>query len=175
MADQTHIEWPREIWMAERDEHDQGVVSAVLSEHATIARWEGDKEGDRDFHKYVDADIFESSERYWKERAEKAEAALASQATKDVLTERERQKSVEGWTEEHDDEHSNAEMSAAAAAYAFNAYTTSSFRAYAADPLGFWPWDIEWWKPTTPRRDLIKAAALILAEIDRIDRMEARP
>ena len=79
----TIIEWPREIWMAERDEHDQGVVNAVLSEHATVARWEGDKERDRDFHHYIDADIHESAERYWKGQIEserdarqKAEAAL---------------------------------------------------------------------------------------------------
>lgn len=62
------IEWPREIWMAERDDHDQGVVSAVLSEHATIARFEGDTEHDREFHRYVDGDIFDSSERYWRAR-----------------------------------------------------------------------------------------------------------
>jgi len=64
MSDTEPTEWPREIWMAERDEHDQGVVSAVLSEHATVSRWEGDKERDREFHRYVDADIHESAERY---------------------------------------------------------------------------------------------------------------
>ena len=35
------------------------------------------------------------------------------------------------------------------------------------------PWEDAWWKPTTPRRDLVKAAALILAEIERLDRMAA--
>ena len=67
MTDHEHpddqIEWPREIWMGEREEYDQGVVTAVLSEHATVARWEGDKERDREFHRYVDADIHESAER----------------------------------------------------------------------------------------------------------------
>jgi hypothetical protein len=28
----------------------------------------------------------------------------------------------------------------------------------------------EWWKPTNRRRDLVKAGALILAEIERLDR-----
>lgn len=70
MSEDPLKEWPREIWMAERDEHDQGVVSAVLSEHATVARWEGDKERDRDFHRYVDADIHESQERYFKSQLE---------------------------------------------------------------------------------------------------------
>jgi hypothetical protein len=77
MPDEQQIEWPREIWMAECEDHGQGVVSAVLSVHATVARWEGDKEREREFHRYVDEDIFETTERYWKERAEKAEAALA--------------------------------------------------------------------------------------------------
>lgn len=67
MSDPEPTEWPREIWMAERDEHDQGVVNAVLSEHATIARWEGDTERDREFHRYVDSDIHESTERYYRQ------------------------------------------------------------------------------------------------------------
>ena len=71
------LKWPREIWMAERDEHDQGVVSAVLSEHATVARWEGDKERDREFHHYIDADIFESAERYFKVQIEALQARVA--------------------------------------------------------------------------------------------------
>lgn len=64
------MDWPREIWMAERDENDQGVVRAVLSEHATVARWEGDEERDCAFHRYVDADIYESAERYHAGRRE---------------------------------------------------------------------------------------------------------
>lgn len=71
------IEWPREIWMAERDDHDQGIVSAVLSEHATVARFEGDTERERDFHRYVDADIYETAERYWKARVVAAYEAAA--------------------------------------------------------------------------------------------------
>ncbi|KAB2676748.1 hypothetical protein F9K85_09640 [Brucella tritici] len=33
-----------------------------------------------------------------------------------------------------------------------------------------WPWNAEWWKPSDRRRNLVKAAALILAEIERLDR-----
>ena len=84
MTDHEHpddqIEWPREIWMGEREEHDQGVVTAVLSEWATVARWEGDKERDREFHRYVDADIHESAERYYKARIAAAEAAAYRKA-----------------------------------------------------------------------------------------------
>lgn len=32
-----------------------------------------------------------------------------------------------------------------------------------------WPWDSKWWKPKTDREDLVRAAALIIAEIERID------
>lgn len=36
-----------------------------------------------------------------------------------------------------------------------------------------WPWDEHWWKSTTRRRDLVKAGALVAAEIERIDRLNA--
>ncbi|HHW2459226.1 TPA: AAA family ATPase [Pseudomonas aeruginosa] len=36
-----------------------------------------------------------------------------------------------------------------------------------------WPWDEQWWKPTSARRDLVKACALALAEIERLDRAAA--
>lgn len=104
-----------------------------------------------------------------------AQAVQDSQAVRDVLTERERQKSVEGWTPEHDDEHGTASMAAAAGCYAFSAASEyaenthwSNERFDAAEHL--WPWDREWWKPSTPRRDLVKAGALIIAEIERLDR-----
>lgn len=77
------IKWPREIWMAEREEHDQGVVSAVLSEHATVARFPGDRDREREFHRYIDADIYESAEKYWQTRVKNLEAMLAeARATK---------------------------------------------------------------------------------------------
>ncbi|MGS5046044.1 MULTISPECIES: hypothetical protein [unclassified Mameliella] len=77
MSDDLNLNWPREIWMAEREEHDQGVVTAVLSEWATVSRWEGDKERDREFHRYVDADIHESADKYWRARIATLEAQLA--------------------------------------------------------------------------------------------------
>ena len=30
-----------------------------------------------------------------------------------------------------------------------------------------WPWDAAWWKPATRQRNLVKATALIVAEIER--------
>lgn len=91
-----------------------------------------------------------------------------NRALRDVAAERRRQIEEEGWTPEHDDQHINGDMACAAAAYAFHAGTRERF--YAEDPLGFWPWDPSWWKPKDPRRDLVRAAALIIAEIERLDR-----
>lgn len=83
----------------------------------------------------------------------------------DVLLERLRQVEKEGWTPEHDDQHANFEMADAAGCYAHSA---AGWNTYAARDR--WPWSLEWWKPGVPRRDLVKAGALILAEIERLDR-----
>lgn len=93
-----------------------------------------------------------------------------------IMQERERQITVEGWTPEHDDTHILGELGSAAACYA----VPSRHRVFAANV--FWPWGAEWWKPTGAhddltdrRRDLVKAGALIAAEIDRIDRLITPP
>lgn len=93
-----------------------------------------------------------------------------SSALADVVAERRRQIAVEGWTPEHDDEHSNGEMALAAACYARHAIVPPAL----SDVPATWPWGASWWKPGDPRRMLVKAAALILAEIDRLDRAAAR-
>lgn len=90
-----------------------------------------------------------------------------SNAVQSVISERQRQQSVEGWTPEHDDEHTEGEMAEAAACYAMFA-NNQGFSV-----PGLWPWAREWWKQSGQRRDLVKAGALILAEIERIDRQEA--
>lgn len=77
MADEREIEWPEEIWLAELEEHHQGIGHVVLSEFATVSRWEGDQERDREFQRYVDADVYESAERYYKDQIAKMRAALS--------------------------------------------------------------------------------------------------
>jgi hypothetical protein len=107
-----------------------------------------------------------------REAAGYARAGLSSAAV-DVLTERQRQISVEGWTTEHDDRHPDGSLSMAAACYAAQAGTTLQSQEYSAAAVFVrvcWPWAPGWWKPSTPRRDLVKAGALILAEIERLDR-----
>ncbi|MFY3456975.1 hypothetical protein ACOTJD_09960 [Achromobacter xylosoxidans] len=90
-------------------------------------------------------------------------------AARDVLAERQRQISVEGWTPAHDDQHHLGQLASAAGCYAM--FT----QAYPpGDPVDFWPWARAWWKPSAgPRRNLVKAGALILAEIERLDRAAA--
>jgi len=99
--------------------------------------------------------------------------AAQTQAARDVLAERRRQVEKEGWTFEHDDEHDNQEMALAAVCYAFcYARPQPEWMPYGGPkkPPPWWPWGSGWWRPKSPRRDLIKAGALILAEIERLDR-----
>jgi hypothetical protein len=86
-------------------------------------------------------------------------------AIADVLSERRRQIEVENWTPAHDDEHDYGQMADAAACYALHAAGTPT-EHYER----FWPWSRSWWKPKDKRSDLVRAAALIIAEIERLDR-----
>lgn len=94
-----------------------------------------------------------------------------SKAIEDIITERQRQIEIECWTPEHDDEHVDGAIALAAASYAWSSvHKKISDTQTAGIPPGFWPWDWKWWKPKNPRRDLVRAGALIIAEIERIDR-----
>ncbi|MBJ9280394.1 ead/Ea22-like family protein [Citrobacter koseri] len=99
-------------------------------------------------------------------RIAELEARAFNPAILDVIAERQRQKSVEGWTSEHDDEHSDGEMALAASSYALYAHKKPIAPAIPYN----WPWEPKWFKQQGARRDLVKAGALILAEIERIDR-----
>jgi hypothetical protein len=92
---------------------------------------------------------------------------VRSQAARDVLAERDRQIEREGWTPEHDDEHGDGSMATAAACYALG----QSWVSGRNEAVSFWPWDDKWNKiGRDRRRNLVKAGALILAEIERLDR-----
>jgi len=104
-------------------------------------------------------------------------------AIDEIAVERRRQIEAEGWSTEHDDQHTTREMAEAAACYTtyyadmgyvFHTYGQERYQSGGAFP-GAWPWDKSWWKPKSPRRDLIRAAALIAAEIERLDRMTQNP
>lgn len=89
-----------------------------------------------------------------------------------ITAERQRQISQEGWTPEHDDEHDPGELCSAGAAYALNAgcvlYPLNG--TSLDEPPDCWMWDKKWWKPKDPLRDLVRAGALIVAEIDKLQR-----
>lgn len=104
-----------------------------------------------------------------------------SKAIDDVLAERKRQIEAEGWTAEHDDRHDDRSLASVAACYAQQyvgrawllGFEDGALR-YQTDTMpDYWPdsWAEEWWKPKSPRRDLVRAAALLIAEIERLDRL----
>ncbi|VTN54620.1 Ead domain protein [Klebsiella pneumoniae] len=101
-------------------------------------------------------------------RIAQLESCTVTAAAADVLAERKRQVTTEGWTPEHDDQHVNFEMAIAGGLYAISA--VDSHHKLRNSAPSAWPWDRKWWKPDGPRRDLVKAGALILAEIERLDR-----
>jgi hypothetical protein len=102
-------------------------------------------------------------------RIEAVEAENGSAAA-DVIAERRRQVEVEDWTPDHDDGHKSGELAIAAACYALNATDDTDGPEVRFVGAELWPWADEWWKPTDPRRDLVKAGALLIAEIERLDR-----
>ena len=104
-------------------------------------------------------------------------------AARDVLAERQRQIETEGWKTERDDVYDTGEIALAAACYAAHSASCAAIKAPHTAPGVFvrtrsaqdfvgemWPWSEDWWKPSGHRRNLEKAGALILAEIERIDR-----
>lgn len=92
MTDRTttpEYDWPREIFAAEiyHDHHEMS-GTYVTSEHATVPRYEGDRERDRQFKAYVDRDILDSQEKYvqhqigeLKKRVDQLEKTLSPFAT----------------------------------------------------------------------------------------------
>ncbi|HID8123701.1 TPA: hypothetical protein ACXIFE_002574 [Pseudomonas aeruginosa] len=87
---------------------------------------------------------------------------LVPQAWLDVQAERRRQNTAEGWTPEHDDLYCAAELPRAAAAYILNGANDEA--------PAIWPFSAKWWKPRDARSNYVRAGALILAEIERLDR-----
>lgn len=90
-----------------------------------------------------------------------------------IAEERERQISQEGWTPEHDDGHKRGELLDAGIGYIHGAINVGH-PAMERPPIT-WPWEAESWKPSEdPVRNLVKAGALLAAEIDRLQRLAAK-
>lgn len=92
------------------------------------------------------------------------------QVIDEIKAERVRQQSAEGWTVEHDDKHTHGDLAFAAGCYA----TCAAWQECGSTPSGAapqaWPWGMDGWNPKDARRNLVRAAALIVAEIERLDR-----
>lgn len=89
-----------------------------------------------------------------------------------IALERARQVIVEGWTPEHDDDHTDGSLAVAAACYALEEGERAQVVVDAVDPMDAWPWHSDWDKRHKhPRlKQLAIAGALIAAEIDRLMR-----
>lgn len=95
-----------------------------------------------------------------------------------IAEERKRQVELEGWTPEHDSKYKSNELAMAAATYVLPdllyplgqsaGQITGVFLTIKR--IVFWPWEMRWWKPTPfdRIRELVKAGALMAAEIDRL-------
>lgn len=143
------------LFLAEREEKDQ-LLEEALDAAASVG-----------MHDLVD--------RINNALAADTSEMIPSPALVDVLAERRRQIDLEGYTTERDDQYVNGELSEAAAAYAFWSFTSRLLPPNRKlEPPASWPWDREHWKPTTQRHMLVKAGALILAELERLDRQQAR-
>lgn len=115
----------------------------------------------------------------------------------DVVAERIRQIKKEGYLDAHDDKHDGGEIAIAATRYLaiaaeqifyakkvrenkhnmFPSPITLEEIVQSVDEgdLLDWPWEAASFKPSTdPRRNLVKAGAMILAEIDRLDRLAGK-
>ena len=101
------------------------------------------------------------------------------QIVREIATERFRQIADEGFTPRHDDdEHGTGDLARAAACYALPAdFRDRMLRARASVKRireWIWPFCDYWWKPKDRRRDLVRAGALVVAEIESVDRRTAR-
>lgn len=85
-----------------------------------------------------------------------------------IFDERLRQITEEGFSDIHDDKINTSNQ----LAWAAMCYVEPHIRDGSLKP-GYWPWPGDYWKPSDdPVRNLVKAGALIAAEIDRLERAE---
>ena len=110
-------------------------------------------------------DVFQEPEidRLRRENEHYRRAIDASPGITAMLAERREQIERFGFDREHDAQWRQGELVAAAIVYA-----TQPGDKKDAPPPALWPWDDRWWKPKTRVQNLIRAGALIAAELDRM-------
>lgn len=93
-----------------------------------------------------------------------------------IAAERQRQIDKEGWTPDHDAQHEGGELALAAACYATGEpiFVQRTYTIGGRIELphfhfqNVWPFADHWWKPKDELRNLVRAGALIAAEVDRL-------
>lgn len=104
----------------------------------------------------------------------KAQLFVSQLTAELLLAERLRQVAQEGYAPDHDDRHNAGELAEAAACYCHSADAQMHGVSPEYVPLPReWPWHPNSYKPRSPREDLVRAGALILAELERLSRAEA--
>jgi hypothetical protein len=102
---------------------------------------------------------------------------MSTEGVELIDKERFRQVMVEGFLEPHDDLYIESQLSMAAESYILvsnylcntDCIIPLAINSVIEQPPSFWPWDKSWWKPSEdPIKNLVKAGALIAAEIDRL-------
>lgn len=89
-----------------------------------------------------------------------------------IAAERQRQIDVESYAPDRDDRYTHGELVNAAAAYMHARNATSARRGLGMAELCGWPWSVRSFRiDDDPVRNLVKAGALIAAEIDRLQRL----
>ena len=98
---------------------------------------------------------------------------MKDNALKLIIEERIRQTLEEGYTPAHDDEHESGQFALLAAAYALSSTgkVNENELAVVVELLSTYDWEIN---PKDPIRDLTRAGALILAELERRLRAEEK-
>lgn len=86
-----------------------------------------------------------------------------------MVVERERQITAEGFEPGHDEEHPEGELALAGILYAAFTLDDPPVDLSQTDRTcpTVWPMSEEWWKPKDRLRDLVRAGALIAADADR--------
>jgi hypothetical protein len=96
-----------------------------------------------------------------------------------IAEERARQLTAEGYTHAHDDEHTHGQIAAAALCYtdahlvALTWHPSHHEEKWTQVMMDRWPWGEEYFQPRAdPIKNLVKAGALIAAEIERLQRLQ---